>query len=226
MHPLDNPFWHALSGPQQPWSEGDGPARRYLPAAAPFAALESPSPDAWAALAELLGPGSAAALFAPEPLEVPPGWTVLNRFPILQMVADELRTLPERSGAQVVPLTSEDHPAIKTLVTLTRPGPFRPRTAELGAYFGVWDGPELIALAGERARLPGWCEVSAVCVHPAAQRRGLGAAVVRRVMEGMGARGETPFLHVVPDNAAAIGLYERLGFRVRAQLAGTVVTRG
>ena len=36
------------------------------------------------------------------------------------------------------------------LATLTNPGPFGPRTIELGEYFGCFDGLRLIAMAGER----------------------------------------------------------------------------
>jgi ribosomal protein S18 acetylase RimI-like enzyme len=35
------------------------------------------------------------------------------------------------------------------------------------------------------------------------------------VMQGIRRRGEIPFLHVREDNARAIKLYERLGFRRR-----------
>ncbi len=36
-------------------------------------------------------------------------------------------------------------------------------------------------------------------------------------------RGETPFLHVRTENIAAVRLYEKLGFKVRAQLHLAVI---
>ena len=45
--------------------------------------------------------------------------------------------------------------------------------------------------------------------------------VMRRIVE----RGETPFLHVRQDNARAIALYERLGFRKRKLLHFAVLRR-
>jgi len=39
------------------------------------------------------------------------------------------------------------------------------------------------------------------------------------------ADGETPFLHAYADNAAAIGLYESLGFRVRQTIHVTMLAR-
>jgi predicted GNAT family acetyltransferase len=35
---------------------------------------------------------------------------------------------------------------------------------------------------------------------------------MRLVSQGIVARGETPFLHVLAENASAIALYEKLGF--------------
>ena len=226
MHPLDNPFWFSLVGPQQAWSQGNDLARRYPPEVAPFAALREPSPEAWAALAGLLEPAEGVALFGPELYQPPGGWTTLTTFPILQLIYGGA-ALPARSpAAEPVLLRPEDTAAMQALVGLTRPGPFAPRTPELGEYFGVWESGQLIAMAGERARLPGYGEVSAVCVHPQAQGRGLGAAVVGRVVNGILERGEMPFLHVALDNAAARRLYLRLGFEERAQLQGTVVQPG
>jgi predicted GNAT family acetyltransferase len=72
-------------------------------------------------------------------------------------------------------------------------------------------------MAGERFRLPGYVELSAICVHPEARRRGLGGVLTRTLMRRALARGEAPFLHVFPDNPAA-ALYARLGFRERATL--------
>ncbi|WP_188961616.1 GNAT family N-acetyltransferase [Deinococcus aquiradiocola] len=216
MTPLDNPFWSALSGPQHAWSEGTGMARRYRPDVAPFAALQDDTPAAWAALAGLLGPDGVGVLFG-HGLQVPPHWTTLRTFEILQMTYPHAAP-PDAPPVTVTRLGPDDRPDMQALVTLTRPGPFKTRTPDLGAYWGVREGGRLIALAGERARPEGYCEVSAVCVHPDAQRRGLGAAVVASATAGILARGEGPFLHVAADNDAARRVYLRLGFQERTVL--------
>ncbi len=50
------------------------------------------------------------------------------------------------------------------LVQKTKPGPFGKRTCEMGAYIGIRDQGRLIAMAGERMRLDGHVEISAVRV--------------------------------------------------------------
>jgi predicted GNAT family acetyltransferase len=109
------------------------------------------------------------------------------------------------------------------LVELTQPGPFRVRTVELGAYFGVFDSGELVAMAGERFRLPGFCEISAVCTRPDHRGRGLAAGLTARVAEGIQARGEVPFLHHSADNDPARRVYEALGFEFRREISIAVV---
>ena len=101
------------------------------------------------------------------------------------------------------------------LVALTEPGPFRPRTIELGGYIGIFHDDELVAMAGQRLRPPGYCEVSAVCTHPDARRRGYASIVTTRVATAIAERGETPFLHVASDNVTAKAVYEQIGFTVR-----------
>ena len=101
------------------------------------------------------------------------------------------------------------------LATLTKPGPFGTRTHELGCYVGIRDGEKLVAMAGERLKVPGFTEVSAVCTHPDHLGKGYAARLMTEVIRRIRERGERPFLHVRSDNARAIALYERLGFGKR-----------
>lgn len=217
MHPLDNPVWHALMGPQAGLALGVGAARHYPRDMAPFSAVEAATPEAYADLARDLPAGLEARLFRPAEEVPPPGWTVVSARPIRQMVAADLAA-PHPQETALQPLGPGDTAEMLALAGAAKPGPFGPRTPLLGRYLGL-RGPDgrLLAMAGERFRLPGHVELSAICVHPAARGRGLGAALTLRLAREALARGEAPFLHVFPDNPAA-GLYARLGFRDRATL--------
>jgi len=75
-------------------------------------------------------------------------------------------------------------------------------------------------------RLPGYTEVSGVCTHPDFRGRGLARRPSAAVAQAIEARGERPFLHAWRSNAAAIGLYESLGFELRCEMNVAVVERG
>jgi predicted GNAT family acetyltransferase len=109
------------------------------------------------------------------------------------------------------------------LTALTDPGPFRTRTIECGRYLGVRRDGELIAMAGERQRLPGFVEISAVCTHPDFRGQGLAGRLVRAVAAGIERDGARPFLHTGATNTTAIRLYEALGFTVSNRMAVTIV---
>ena len=109
-------------------------------------------------------------------------------------------------------LGNDDSAEMIELTALTKPGPFSTRTHELGAYFGIREGSKLVAMAGERLKVPGYTEVSAVCTHPDHNGKGYARVLMIEVMRVIRERGETPFLHVRQDNERAIALYERLGF--------------
>jgi predicted GNAT family acetyltransferase len=104
------------------------------------------------------------------------------------------------------------------LVGRTHPGPFEPRTNELGDYIGMRDDAgTLVAMAGERMHPPGFQEISAVCTDDRFRGRGYASALVRDLCGRIVGRGETPMLHVVKTNVGAIRVYEALGFTIRLE---------
>jgi ribosomal protein S18 acetylase RimI-like enzyme len=212
---LDNPVWHSLEGPHRQHALGRGLARHYLRDIAPFSAIAEPSAAAYADLAADLPAGTEARLFRPQVEPLPDGWEETNRFAMLQMVASRQ---PVQGGSPVTVLSHADTAAMLDLVAATEPGPFGKRTALLGRYVGIRHGDRLVAMAGERLRVPGLVELSAICVHPEARGKGYGVALTRELMRHAFAQGERPFLHVRPDNAAAVALYRGLGFETRRKL--------
>ena len=119
------------------------------------------------------------------------------------------------SDPQVIELSVADSAEMIELTTLTKPGPFSTRTHELGTYLGIRHAGKLVAMAGERLKVPGFTEVSAVCTYPKHTGHGYARILMSEVMRRIRGRGETPFLHVREDNVRAIALYGRLGFAVR-----------
>ena len=79
------------------------------------------------------------------------------------------------------------------LTALTKPGPFSTRTHELGAYFGIREGGKLVAMAGERLKVPGYTEVSAVCTHPDHNGKGYARVLMSEVMRGYGSAARHRF---------------------------------
>jgi len=115
-------------------------------------------------------------------------------------------------------LGPQDSAEMLALATLTKPGPFGTRTHELGSYVGIRSEGKLVAMAGERLKVPGYTEVSAVCTHPDRTGNGYARVLMTEIMRRIRERGETPMLHVRADNSRAVQLYERLGFRVRKEM--------
>jgi ribosomal protein S18 acetylase RimI-like enzyme len=223
VEPLDNPVWHALTGPQAQFSEGDSRALRFRPDVAAFSALaDEVGADAWDALATLVGPGGAAVIFRPSAVTVPAGWTVPIRMDTLQMIATEPFGEPDPSFTE---LGAADVADMLALVERTRPGPFSDRTVELGTYLGYRSEPggRLVAMTGERVRPAGYTEISAVCTDAEVRKHGLATRLMRAVAAGIEARGETPILHVLAENDGAIRVYEALGFEVRASFQTLIV---
>jgi ribosomal protein S18 acetylase RimI-like enzyme len=212
---LDNPVWHALTGPQQKVADVRSAAARYDPDVAPFAAVSDvPTAGTWDDLRELVGSGGAAVLVGTPP-NVPDGWEELFRLPTAQMMATSVESATATEAQLLGPDDVDD---MLALVGRTQPGPFERRTIELGDYVGVRDDSgDLVAMAGMRMHLPGYTEISGVCTDEAVRGRGLASALVRDLVGRILDRGEMPLLHVVTTNVRAIRVYDQLGFTLRRE---------
>lgn len=220
-HPLDHPIWNALTTRQRAIAEGNELARRYPADIAPFAAIIDTSPASFAALTQLITPSARAALFTVGPVLPPDQFKTHIATTAEQMIAI---SLPGAfSGPEPVPLGEADVPAMLELVELTKPGPFGARTSELGTFLGIRADNRLVAMAGERMKLDGFTEITAVCTHPAYRGHGYARTLLQAISRGIFARGETPILHVFSNNQPAIELYRRSGFAVRRQMHLTVL---
>jgi ribosomal protein S18 acetylase RimI-like enzyme len=191
--------------------------RRYDPEVTSFVAINGNGPTEWQALHDLVGSGQTVVVSRAGGIDPPADWTPVGRGLGNQMILNALGPPPEIADS-IEPLTVEHVEQMLALVELTQPGPFRPRTIELGDYYGVFADGRLVAMAGERLQTPEFTEVSAVCTHPQARGKGLAAALTHRVATGIAGRGQTPILHVAQSNGGAQRVYERLGFTVRAAL--------
>ena len=218
MHALDNVIWQALTTRQAQFAEIGDRARRFVHEVSPLSGFEEPNDAGYASLSKIVGAGTTAAVFLDDPYSQRPGWEFVIGAPLLQMVGGKPGGSPPSNGHQLIELRPTDSPEMLELTALTKPGPFGTRTHELGTYIGLREAGKLVAMAGERLKVPGHTEVSAVCTHPEHNGKGYAGLLMTEIMRRIRERGETAFLHVRQDNARAIALYERLGFQARELL--------
>jgi ribosomal protein S18 acetylase RimI-like enzyme len=223
-HPLNNPIWSALTSAQSHFASGGPHAKRFPAEVAPFIAVDEPSEVAARALAELVSPGDIVNIISVTP-QLHDGWELLATGNIVQMIwrVDALRPVADTSD--IVALGDDDVADMLSLTALVFPGYFRLRTPEMGAYFGIRHDSRFAAMTGERMKVHGMEEISAVCTHPDFTGRGYAARLVSHVAALMLQRGVTPFLHVNETNLRARRLYERVGFEDRAVLPLWLVKR-
>lgn len=221
---LNNPIWSALTSAQSHLAIGGPHAKRYPAEVAPFIAVAEPSDTAAQALAELVAPGEIVNIVSVTP-KLESGWELLATGNIVQMVWRDDAPSPAVDSTDIVTLGDDDIPDMLALTALVFPGYFRRRTPEMGEYFGIRQGSRFAAMSGERMKVHGYEEISAVCTHPDFAGRGYAARLINHLVAKMLQRGVVPFLHVNETNRRARSLYERLGFADRVTLPLWLVKR-
>lgn len=221
---LDRAVWNSLCGPHSRFAAGDDLARRFVREIGPIAAMRDQSRECLNSLAGLFADDDDfLAVIEVGGIPIPDGLVAEKIAPIFQMTTHQITAGPDPD--KYIILSDDDAPEMLELARLTEPGPFSTDTHKLGRFIGIRVDGRLAAMAGERMKLPGYTEVSAVCTHPDFQGRGYAAMLSRIVARRILDRGEQPFLHAYEINEGAIALYTKLGFVIRQRLIVTMLRR-
>lgn len=221
---LDNPIWSALTTAHILFSVGAPEVKKYREDIIPFLGMANGD----AGLLKQIEPFMAQdeeVFLKEENLDFPSGWAVVTRLNCLQMVY-EPASVDAVNMAGIVKLTVDDAEELSRLVNLVQPGFFKRNTSLLGDYFGIKKEGELVAVAGERFKMTGFSELSAVCTHPEHTGKGYAQQLLEVLCNKNLEEGDIPFLHVADTNERAIKIYERLGFRKRMDLPLVKVKMG
>jgi ribosomal protein S18 acetylase RimI-like enzyme len=192
-----------LAGPERP-----APASTVDPAGSVSASTVDSAGSVSASTVDSAGSVSASTV---DPARSVVTWEQTMDLPGVQMDGTAFAAEPD---PEAVVLTPADVPEMLDLVARTRPGPFKTDTIALGTYLGIRREGALVAMAGERMRVPGHTEISAVCTDESVRGQGLATRLMRAVAVVVRERGDEPFLHAAAGNTGAIRLYEHLGFTV------------
>ncbi len=212
--PLLDSVWNALHTVHAHFALRNGPAVRYPADVVPFAALANANHSELSPLAELLTPSETVYLIGAQPrvtknLQVGPP---LNCFQMIFPAASHANAATDAAATDtpILRMTPGDAPAMVALTDLAFPGFFRPRTYQMGTYYGIRINNELAAMAGERLAVPGFREISAVVTHPAHTGKGYARLLMDRLLQDHAAAGLQSFLHVSEGNNRAIEIYKRM----------------
>lgn len=214
---LDNPIWQALSTQHAAFNEGDERLKFFYPEISPFVAMADWQEEDRAYAENHLPADRGFFYIIRDKIQLPDSCRKAFTIPLWQMVMQQHVPFTVKD-AIIQPLDHSHIQAMIGLTALTRPGPFTQRTIEFGNYIGIFENDQLVAMAGERLKVPGYTEVSAICTHPDATGKGYGAALLSAACTRILENGDTPFLHVRNDNIRAIKMYEQAGFSIRCEM--------
>lgn len=220
---LDNPFWSALCSRHAGIAQRVGEVARYPAEFAPFLGVAQAGADVGDALDALIAVDESVYLLGVTP-GVPDGWRLQAFGDLAQMIRTERLTVED--GPEIVPLSSSHRADVLALTAQVYPHYFRPRTMEMGRYFGIYADGRLAAMAGERLGTDDFQEVSAICVHPDFNGRGYARRITATLTNDILAHGRTPYLHVSHENPRARNMYERMGYRLRRNIPFWSLQRG
>lgn len=223
-HVLDNPAFNALASGNSSLSNGTENVKHFGKSVGPFAGFNETSANNFQSLHDLLPYSDPVVFISPVEVELPAQWKKVNYLQCLQMIYTNDAAQVEAT-VDIVPLTDTHIPQMLALTKLTNPGPFLERTIDFGHYFGIFNGDQLIAMAGQRMNPKPYAEISAVCTHPDHLGKGYAKQLLLFHANRIKAAGDIPFLHVRDDNERAIKVYESLGFVTRRSLHFYVIQK-
>jgi ribosomal protein S18 acetylase RimI-like enzyme len=220
---LDDVIWQSLSGPQRRFSIGTDEARRYAPGFSPIVGFADSRAPRFDALAPYCQTGE--KFYCDRWTGAAPAGFRIDVESRMHKMLWTGAAPSHDEAADAIPLGPTHSAQAVALAQLTNPGPFGPRTIELGEYFGYFADGQLIAMAGERMHAGQLREISGVCTHPSVRGQGLSYRLMRKLLLRQHQRGEQTFLHVMSENTRAHALYRAMGFVDYLETVVRVVSR-
>lgn len=141
---------------------------------------------------------------------------------IMHRMILKLEVFPGVPSGEVSLLNSTDQSAIEALFSdhPDRPDAFHPRQLLDRSFYGVWEGNELVSVAGIHI-ISEWAGVAAIgniFTHPDRRGKGLGTRATAALVQSLLTSGfETIVLNVSIENLPAIRCYSKLGFEPHCQ---------
>jgi ribosomal protein S18 acetylase RimI-like enzyme len=221
---LDNPFWSSLRSLHGGIAQSIGDVARYPAEFAPFLGVSDADADVAGALEALVAPGESVYLLGVAPRRLRAGWKLEAFRPLAQMICTSALELID--GPEIIELNQAHRADVLELTALVYPHYFRPRTMEMGRYFGIYQDGRLAAMVGERLGTGTCREMSAICTHPDFNGRGYARRLTAMLTNDTLRRGSTVFLHVSHENPRAKRLYEQIGYRHRRDIGFWSLRRG
>jgi len=223
-HILDNPAWNALISGNKPLAEGVEGLKYFASDVSPFVGFATPERPDFEKLHDLMPAERRLGVVSPVPMVIPAQWEVVQQMQVLQMI--QITSVGDAvMGPPLVALGLKHVPSMLALIKRTNPGPFFSNTIAFGHYMGIFDGDELVAMAGQRMHPEPYAEISAVCTHPDYLGRGYARQLIQHQARRIRVGGNIPFLHVKSDNTGAIKLYQSLGFANRWDMSFYIVQK-
>jgi len=219
---LDNPIWYSLEELQKEYAIDYGTARFYDPAYCSFGGFVDYHNlelhiDKYAELT------NSFFIVGDEPI-YSDQICIEEDLVCDQFILDE--PVDVNYTEDIVALDDDFHKSnLFDLILEVFPGFFMKRTADLGRYFGIYKNNRLVAVTGERLRMNGYTEVSAVVTHPDYARKGYAQQLVAYTSNVIFQDNCYPYLHTASGNYKAIGVYRKLGFRLRRKISFWKLTK-
>lgn len=213
---LDNPTWYSLSETHKDFAVDYQGIKFYHPDYCPFGGFINPDKtntgiDTYASLTNNF------YIVGDKPMVNDTVW-LENELVCNQMVLEKQINI--EINESIIDLRTEKHKTdLFALVNLVQPGYFKDKTPDLGNYYGVYKDYELIAVTGERMKMDGYTEVSAVVTHPDHTGKGYAKMLIAHATGKIFNDNKIPYLHVAETNIGAIKLYEKLGFYTRRKIS-------
>jgi predicted GNAT family acetyltransferase len=219
---LDNPAWYALAETHAGFAIGNDKVKRYHPDIVAFVAYRQGIENICTHLDEIIGVNESFFIIG-EMSSLASNYIVESILPCTQMICSKRIQTPET--VTIEKLRDTDDEDILALINLVQPGYYKKGTRLMGDYFGIRQDAKLVSLTGERMRMNGLTEISAVVTHPDFTGRKYAQQLVAHAGNKNFDEGIIPFLHVAATNERAINIYELLGFVKRRNIDFTRLKR-